>query len=290
MKSHLVCYASARFLPSQQRLIESALRYGVDEVRAWNRAMLEETTFYKMHKGILDLPRGGGYWLWKPFIIEEALKKIRTDDVIVYLDAGVEITGKLSPLLCLCLERSGIMVFAGHYDDVGVPNLCRTWTKRDCFVGMDCDEARYHEGQMLDASLIVLARTERSLAFIHEWGLYCRQSSILTDQPNLCGLPNLPGFLDHRHDQSVLSLMAIRDGIEVFRHPSQFGNHAKLEPYRERGEWTRHPYGTNSIYYNSPYNTLLYHHRGSIPGVSSCRKRWRLRNPKSTRPGPSRSY
>jgi len=39
-------------------------------------------------------------------------------------------------------------------------------TKRDCFVLMDCDEPRYHEAPMLDASLVVLRKTERSLEFV----------------------------------------------------------------------------------------------------------------------------
>src|SRR5262249_22978056 len=141
------------------------------------------------------------------------------------------------------------------------PNICSKWTKRDCFVFMDCDESRHHRGQMVDASFMLLVKTERSIAFIREWFLYCSQRHLLTDQPNICGSPNLPDFVEHRHDQSILSLMANRDGIELFRHPSQHGNHLKEERYREPGEWTRYPYGSRGIYYNSPYKTLLYHHR-----------------------------
>src|ERR1700680_476355 len=139
MKTHLVCYASDRFLASQQRLIDSALRHGIDQVNAWNRTKLEQTTFYPAHKSILDLPRGGGYWLWKPFIIEELLKEIPAGDVIVYLDAGIEVIGDLSPLIALCRDKGGILLFAGHYDDVRAPgpNVCRKWTKRDCFIAMD---------------------------------------------------------------------------------------------------------------------------------------------------------
>jgi hypothetical protein len=32
------------------------------------------TEFYQEHKQILDRNKGGGYWLWKPFIILEALR------------------------------------------------------------------------------------------------------------------------------------------------------------------------------------------------------------------------
>lgn len=266
MRTWIVSYANASFQASQKRLLESALKYGIDEPRPWDNKSLEQTPFYKMFQTILDKPRGSGYWLWKPFIIKETLKEMDDGDVVIYSDAGIEIVGDLSPLIELCRHKNGILLFAGHYDDVGAPgpNICSKWTKRDCFIFMDCDEPRYYQSQMLDASFLVLAKTERSIAFIREWLVYCCQSQILIDQPNLSGLLDLPDFVEHRHDQSILSLMAHRDGLELFRHPSQYGNHLKDEPYRDAGEWARHDYGTKGIYYNSPYHTLLHHHRGEI--------------------------
>jgi uncharacterized protein YndB with AHSA1/START domain len=74
----------------------------------------------------------------------------------------------------------------------------------------------------------------------------------------------LDGFIEHRHDQSILSLIAIRKDIELFRHPSQYGNHLKTELYRDPGEWLRCPYSTRGLYDNSPYGTLINHHRGRL--------------------------
>ena len=45
-----------------------------------------------------------------------------------------------------------------------------------------------------------------------------RDARILCDGPNVCGLPNLDGFRDHRHDQSILTILAIKHGIKT--HPS----------------------------------------------------------------------
>jgi uncharacterized protein YndB with AHSA1/START domain len=265
MKTWLVSYADDSFTLSQERLMASALRYGIDEFRPWNRSSLEQTAFYKQHKSTLDQPRGGGYWLWKPFIIKETLKEMNIGDVAIYSDAGIEIIGDLSPLLDLCLQKD-ILLFAGHYDDVGAPgpNVCGKWTKRDCFLLMGCDESGYYQSQMLDASFLVITKSEKSDAFIREWFIYCCQPRLLTDQPDRCQHSNLPGFIEHRHDQSILSLLAARDGIEIFRHPSQYGNHLKDEPYRRPGEWKRYAYGAKGIYYNSPYKTLLSHHRGNL--------------------------
>jgi hypothetical protein len=243
MKTRLVSYASVRFARSQERLCASARRFGIDAVRGWTRADVEASAFYAGHparRAILDRPRGSGFWLWKPLIVEAALDEMADGDILVYADAGLEFVGDLSPLFELCAAKGGLLLFDGHYDDVGGPgpNVCAKWTKRDCFVLMGCDEPRFHDGRMLDASLLVLRATDRARAFVREWRGWCEDARLLTDDENVCGRPNLPAFVDHRHDQSILSLLALREGVETFRHPSQYGNHLKLEPYRVAGEWT----------------------------------------------------
>jgi uncharacterized protein YndB with AHSA1/START domain len=265
MRTWIVSYADAGFLTAQRLLMESAARFGLDERRAWSREAIRQTWLYRLHREVLDSPKGSGYWLWKPFIISETLKEMQPGDLLIYADAGIEITADLSPLFRI-VDQIDLLVFAGHYDDVGAPgpNVCSKWTKRDCFVALDCDEPRYYDARVTDASCLLLSRSDRAWAFVREWLLYCSQTQLLTDAPNVCGLPNLPGFIAHRWDQSILSLLAHRDRLELFRHPSQYGNHLKEEPYREPGEWTRHPYGSKGLYGNSPYRTLLRHHRGAL--------------------------
>ncbi len=47
------------------------------------------------------------------------------------------------------------------------------------------------------------------------------------------GKPNLPGFKDHRHDQAILAMLAIKYGLHTFRDPSQWGNHAITTRWHE---------------------------------------------------------
>jgi hypothetical protein len=261
MKMHLACYATDAYHEGQQRLTASAVRFDVGVVHAWNRRRLEGTAFYGAHRAILDLPRGSGYWLWKPYIILEALAPMGQDDVLFYADSGIEITGDPTPLAALCRRQTPPVLFAGHYYRQGGPNICRKWTKRDCFVFTDCDQSRYHEAPMLDASFMVLRKNTWTISFVRQWLGHCARRSILTDDANVGGRDNFPDFIDHRHDQSVLSLLAQRHRLELFRHPSQFGNHLKLEAYRQPHEPIRFPYGTFAAFDNSPYPTLLDHHR-----------------------------
>jgi uncharacterized protein YndB with AHSA1/START domain len=266
MKTWIVSYADASFRSAQEQLMASAARFGIDLLRPWNRTQLEQTPFYRWQKDILDQRRGGGFWLWKPYVINETLKEIGPDDCLIYADSGFDIVADLSPLFDLFTPNMDIMIFASHFDDERVPGppYCSRWAKRDCLVFMDCDEPRYHQAEIVDAGFILLHKTPRAIAFVREWLLYCCQRQILTSEPSVCGLPELPDFIGHLNDQAVLSLLAKRAELERFRHPSQRGNHAKEERFREPGEWTRFPYGAKGIYANSPYGTLLNHHRGFI--------------------------
>lgn len=217
----------------------SALRFGVTDLRPWNEQMLRETSFYSQQQNILNKRRGAGYWLWKPFIIVQALAEMREGDCLIYSDSGIQIIGDLKPLVATAVQKE-LIVFSGT-------GKCREWTKRDCFVYLHADQPAYHDAQVLDASFLVLMKTRRARSFAENWLESSLDRRVLTDDPNTCGLPNLPEFIDHRHDQSVLSILAKRENLELFRAPSQYGTH---------DEWR---------FKNSPYGTLLDHHRGNPP-------------------------
>lgn len=256
---HFVTFGTAEFIQSAEYALDAARPY-FSCLHPWNPARLRSTPFYAAHRAVLDEPRGGGYWLWKPFILREALAAAREGEVVMYLDAGAALIGDPEPLVSLC-ERDSVVLFAGHYRTPSVPNTCRHWTKRDCFVLMNCDQTRYHDAPMADASVLLVRNDASGRAFVAEWLQYATNPLVLTDAPNRCGRDNLPGFVDHRHDQSVLSLLAARDGRTLWRGPSQHGNHCKADRWRVPGEWRRLPYGADGVYADSDYGTLVNHHR-----------------------------
>lgn len=249
---YLVSYATSRFYKSQEKLTRSALKHGVDKVKAFREADLKATPFYERHKRLLKRRRGAGYWIWKPYLILKTMKKAKENDLIVYSDAGMEVIRPLKPLFDLCRQHGGRMLFQTH------KLLNRAWTKRDCFVLMNCDSAKYWDAQQLMGSFCLFVNNRQNRRFVKEWLSYCCSERVVSDAPNRCGLPNFPEFRDHRHDQSVLSLLAVKHGIEVYRAPCQHGNGYKLPKFRHRGECKTY---SSRPYLNSPYDTLLYHHR-----------------------------
>jgi hypothetical protein len=252
------------FEESRFRLNRSAERFGIAGKRSYDFGDIRNTPFFQENRGILDQPAGMGYWLWKPFIILETLNDVPEGTIVIYCDSGIEIMASLDPLVAICRDQTPIVLF-GNGD---LQNA--QWTKRDCFILLDCDTEYYWKGPQCDAAFGLFRKCEQTMLFVREWLDYCRDPRILTDQPNTCGKRDLPAFTAHRHDQAVLSLLALKHRLPLFRMPTQFGNHYKAPAFRVAGEFNcvnqyrQIPVNYYAVipFYNSPYFQLLDHHRG----------------------------
>jgi tetratricopeptide (TPR) repeat protein len=213
----LVTFGSPAFRPLQERLADSAFALNeIHEVVLWTLADLQATQYYRNHPTLLDRPRGAGFWAWKPYILLRALMEGAEGDYVIYYNCGRgegnRITTSIQPLLDWCTRQPSGML-PGVRRPVFGPN--RHWTKRDCFHFMDCDSAKYWEHPPIGIQVSAWRNTPAVRAFLHEWMKYCLDPRIVSDHANVCGLPNLEGFFDHRQDQSVLTNLAVRHGFFV---------------------------------------------------------------------------
>jgi hypothetical protein len=274
MKTVLTTLSNKLYIESRLRLNDSALKYGFDEVASYDFDDLKGTAFFEENKKLLLNPRGLGYWIWKPYILSETLKKVSEGDIVVYCDAGIEIIRNVAPLFEIC-ETQPILLFANGT----LKN--RVWTKRDAFILMKADSRKYRNGLQCDASFSVFKKCEQSILFLKDWLHFCCDERVVTEMPNVCGKKNFFGYKEHRYDQSILSLLAIKYNVPLHRMPSQFGNHYKMPEFRVPGEFncvnqTRQrqvKYYSKKPYYNSPYFQLLDHHRTKINSENLDKKK-----------------
>ena len=249
MKKILVTFADKNppLVTSQSELIKQSKSY-FDGHASFSLKDIDEN-FYKKNEHILKQRRGVGYWLWKPYFIDKVLSHLDEGDFLFYIDSGTSITKDISCLFRLCEKAGGVLLFENRD---GNPHkqiwLNNQWTKKDCFVKMQCDEPQYVKGIQCSANLQLYKKNEKSVNFVKEYLSYCEDEDIITDKPNLLG-SNYPEFTDHRHDQSILSLLGIKHKIPFLPSPT------------ECGEGTRPD--------KCPYQTILWHHRGLIYGRTS---------------------
>ena len=238
-KLFLVSYGTHQFENVRSELNASAIEVGIprSNILSYSLDDLHASAFYRENKGILDAVCGAGYWAWKPYFILEAMARLDDGDVLFYCDAGSLFAASPAPLIDLCLgSDSGVVLFDAR------PLTNRQFTKRDCFVCLGCDEAKYWDSFEVIATILVLRKCEFALRFLNEWLGHCRDASAITDEPNTCGKEDLPGFLQHRWDQAILSVLAAKHGLETYRNPTLWGNWLKLPEFRVDGEIVASPY------------------------------------------------
>lgn len=251
MKKYIISYSSEGYYASQRRFNKS-LDKREFQLISYSDKWLKKTDFYLNNRFILDQKRGGGYWLWKPYIILKTFEKINNGDFVIYCDSDAVAINSFDILFQLCEKNNGVMIFDNSTNDN------KTWTKRDCFILMNADTPEFHNAGQAMGGFQVFKKNDLSIAFVQDWLRYSCDYRILTDSENELGEPNFPEFKEHRHDQSVLSILSIKYGLTLFRDPSQYGNPYKPKRLRNNNEFLINGiYEENYIKENSPYDTLI---------------------------------
>lgn len=224
-----VNYADKSFKRAQRLNGETARQWGADRVIEYGPEDIDED-FRKKNIKILSAHRGGGYYLWKPYVFRKAYDELGDNDYLIYIDSGAVYVNKIQYLIdCMECENVPLMIFSLERERIEKGN-----TKRDAFVLTGCDGERYSDTPQSIGGYFVCKRAPEVEAFLDEVLKYAQDERIITDNPNVAGLPNYKEFKDHRHDQSVISLISKKHGLKRFRDPSQFGMSNRYEPEVEQ--------------------------------------------------------
>ena len=180
---------------------------GFDKVLEYSPEDLDED-FRRKNRHILKHKRGGGYMLWKPYIIKKTLEGMGPGDFLFYADAGSLFAGPVEPLIEVMRQKNqDILSFQ-------LRGAERQWTKRDAFTLMGCDSAQYADTKQIGTPFSLWRKTALSMKLADEWLSYAQDERIITDMPNQGGKENYPGFRAHRHDQSIWSLLCKKHQLE----------------------------------------------------------------------------
>ena len=212
MNKYFINYGSGGFHQSQNLGIESAKKFNFI-TKAYREIDLD-LDFSQKNYNILSQLRGAGYWLWKPYIILDMLNKIENGDYLVYMDSGANFIG--NPQLYLeMIDEKGILAFS-------MVQKTSKWTKGDCFYLVnDDDKYKFQEKNQLQGTYIFFKKTDFAVNFVKKWLKLCENENILTDKPNIF-LQNLPDFIEHRHDQSIFSLLCYKEDIKNIPQIDQY--------------------------------------------------------------------
>lgn len=208
---YAITFGDDSFYNSAKLNLWTATHIGKADAAKMYRPEDIDSAYREAHKDIFDQKRGAGYWLWKPYVILDALESLQWNDYLMYVDAGVLYYSSVRPL-AEQLERDGQDIYfsAGFWRN-------EYWTKRDTYVLLNCDDESFYSAHRVAAGYMMIKKTPLSVEFIKVWKRYMEDARLATDMPSCCGKPELPRFREHRHDESVLSLLIKQHGYCPYR-------------------------------------------------------------------------
>lgn len=215
----LLNYADGKFLQSQFKNSQTGLAAGFNVVYQMSRGDIN-ANFIEQNKEIMSSKRGVGYWLWKPYFINKILTDMSSDDIVFYADSGSVFVRRMEPIFDrLANDPIGVIGFklaGGHIE--------RKYTKRDVINHMNMNLAEHTETPQRMASFMCFRGTDSAKQLAKEYLDLCCIPHLINDSPNTDGWIE-PDFVDHRHDQSVWSLLTKKHNITILPDPTQWGVH-----------------------------------------------------------------
>ena len=145
--------------------------------------------------------RGYGYWLWKPYIIKKTIDQLKDGDILLYLDAGCEIDTRNKDKISFYLELVKTDYLIGTY----TAYMEKQYNKMDLILYLDMLDDKYLNTYQHQAGLILIFICDKTRSLINEWyNIGCDYHNI-DDSQSIN--KNLDCFKEHRHDQSIFSLL-----------------------------------------------------------------------------------
>ena len=215
-------FADSRLLKPRERLLRQALAFGFsqDHIRILDEHNLSESFNRAMSKHLVLGTRGFGYWCWKPEIILRALENIQEGDILFYCDIGCHLNCRGKERFYDYLDVARAKGFLGFQSrslvSTASPNpqthirTTAQYTKGDIldfFQVRNVDEIT-QAAQVL-GGIVFFKKSKQALDLVKQWkDLYVSNFHLADDSPSVSN--NLPGFIENRHDQALLSVLWLK--------------------------------------------------------------------------------
>ncbi len=217
MKRICIAYADAAMAYSLKRIGRQARRLSLfDEVILYTPNDLSEEI---LSHPLMKYKTGGGYWLWKPWLIQKTLREHAPGDIVVYIDAG--------STLRRSSEWEHLFGMMNHYDTLcfqyaeTVPEFARWgntctkiqyWTKKSALLFLDnyLQDTSYRNNCKIMGGLLFMKNPDNSL--LRQWlDISLNHPELIIDPTEEELKDQDPGFAYHKHEQSFLTALAFYD-------------------------------------------------------------------------------
>ena len=194
-----------------------SLRY-FDKIIGYTDQDLKQDTEYWWKYGnfIESNPRGYGFYMWKSSVVKRTIDDMNDNDILIYIDAGCTIN-------TYAKKRLDEYVDMVRKSDHGIISFqmelsSQKYTKKELFDYMEVSPEYQNKNQFV-AGILILRKNENTKKIVDEWFRVSHIPEMINDQHSSTQHPD---FIDHRHDQSILSILFYRYGSIIIRDETFF--------------------------------------------------------------------
>ena len=197
------------YIDAGKRLIKQAKSTGYfDKIILYTDTDLKnDNYFWSQHSEFISRnKRGYGYWIWKSYIIKKTMETMNDGDILMYLDCGCELglRSKLFiPVYFNFIQKDKIIGTTTQSE--------KEWNKMDLLLYFDMQDRDIINSSQHQAAALLFNVCEKTKNIVDLWYKTGCNYHMIDDSPSI--EPNLDCFKEHRHDQSIFSLITKKYGI-----------------------------------------------------------------------------
>jgi hypothetical protein len=208
MNIHLVSFGAPfhSFSRAHSRVLQNAENFGAfSSINLFSeRDIFNFCPEIIPYKKFLSSTRGYGYWMWKSFLVSRIMELSSDDDLICYADIGCTFNdagiARFGEYCALTSEYGSLCFDLGHLE--------RAYTKMDTYKKIFPETLDHLNTGQRCATTFLLKNTQDNRNIFEEIKKISVENNhfYITDVPSQ--EQNHEEFKEHRHDQSVFSLMS----------------------------------------------------------------------------------
>lgn len=200
-----ISFADARYRKALDRIKEYTKKFPFDERNFLTEKNLPREFLKELKPWLYR--RGYGYWKWKPFLVCSFLKRMNDGDILCYSDCGVywnsteEALNRFNLYINLLdTTPKDILVFEEKYEE-------QIYTKGDLLKALNVyDNDKICKSPQIWGGCFIIKNSLTARRIFSQYLELCDYSKeLVTDKKSTT--PNKEGFVEHRHDQSIFSLL-----------------------------------------------------------------------------------
>jgi hypothetical protein len=179
-----------------------------------DKDLINDSEFWLKHSTfILNNSRGYGYWLWKSYLIKKTMETLNDDDILLYLDCGCELDIR---------KKNTVIAFFEYVknDYIIGTNTCneREFNKMDLLLKLDMLDDKYLNTPQHQGGTVLFKICDKTRTLVNQWYELSSDYHNIDDSPSISA--NFNCFVEHRHDQSIFSLLTKK--YNLFSNKSLF--------------------------------------------------------------------